>query len=122
MPFEEKSKINKAKTRYIVIFILVGMALIGVSFCWRTEGLWNPVDVILRTINSPLSNPLDWGAIWCSIRIALWGLGLFLISDAVATWAKICRLKKTMAFFYCLLVGASLLFLFGAFMLVHSIL
>jgi hypothetical protein len=118
----ENSLNSSARTKYIALFHLVGLALIGISFYWHRDGLNNPVAVIQRTINSPLSHPLDWGAIWCSIRIMLWGVGLFLIADALATSAMIYRLKKLASCLYCLLASAGLVFLFGSFMLLHSIL
>jgi hypothetical protein len=122
MKTAEISQSSSARTKYIALFNLVGLALIGISFSWHCDGLSNPAAVIQRTINSPLSHPLDWGAIWCSIRVMLWGVGLFLIADALATSAMVYRLKKLATCLYCLLASAGLVFLFGTFMLVHSIL
>ena len=114
-------KVRRKKARLVVLCNLVGLVLVGIASLWTNEGLRNPVDVVRRTAESPLSHPLDLGAIWCSVRITLWGLGLFLIADAMATWALIKRRKKLAVCFYCLLAVASLIFLFGAFYVVHSI-
>lgn len=118
---DSANQARRNKARLIVIFNLVGLALIGIASFWANDGLRNPMEVIRRTVKSPLNNPLDWGAILCSVRITLWGLGLFLIADAMATWAMINRLKTLAVCFYCLLAISSLIFLFGAFYLVHSI-
>src|SRR5215471_20034472 len=111
MQAAENFQNRPARAKYIAMFNLVGLALIGISFYWHCEGLINPASVVERTINSPLSHPLDWGAMWCSMRIILWGVGLFLIADALATSAMICRLKKMAVCLYCLLAGAGLVFL-----------
>lgn len=65
--------------------------------------------------------PFDWPAIWCSLKILLLSIGLFLFVDAQATWALVTKHKNLAAGIYLLLAVPSLGFLFGLYCLAKSV-
>ena len=109
------------KSKNIVIFILIGLAMIGASFFWPQGGPRNPVDIVRFAWNSSLDKLLDWAAIWNSIRVLLWTIAGFLIIDALATWAMVVKRTQLALIIYFLLPIPCLGFLFGVFCLLRAI-
>lgn len=71
---------------------------------------------------STWQNLFDWPAAWCSVKIILLSVGLFLVIDSVGTALALIHLKSLALSVFFLHIVPSLGFLTGAYFLIKALL
>lgn len=102
-------------------FFLLGIALIGVAL-FAPDAAKGPMSFLRYARHSTWGHWLDLAAAWCSIKIILLSIGLFLVIESIASVLLVRRLKILAwpMFFLHLLPGVGLLC--GFYYLVKSLL
>ena len=106
--------------RRTALFFLIGVCLLGFAFfAPDPHGDGRLFQVVRQT---SWHGPLDWEAAWCSVKIILLSLGLFLLIESCGTWLMKLGYVLMGVFVYLLHVVPFLGLLTGSYYLVKSLL
>jgi hypothetical protein len=107
--------------RQVGLLSLIGLGLFGIAFFAPDAGAHRGAffNVAMQTA---WQNPLDWPAVWCSVKIILLSIGLFLLIESMGTILAVKKYKSLALSVFSMQAVPLLGFLFGGFYLVKSLL
>lgn len=79
--------------KQIGFFSLVGFCLLGVAYLTPNATDQAGWEFFRTAKMSTWRHLYDWPAAWCSLKIVVFSLGLFLVIDAMGTLLALIRLK-----------------------------
>jgi len=106
----------------ISIFLLLGLAFIGLAFL-APDVTHNHQGSFFKVAAASLwREPFDFPAAWCSLKIILLSIGLFMLIEAIGSVLALLRLKKlALAVFSTQLLSVAV-FLIGNYYLIKALL
>ena len=103
-------------------FLLAGISLINIALFAPDADGQQTGDFFRLAARSPWGKPLDLVAAWCSCKIILLSLGLFLIIECLGTFLAVSNRKPLAWGIYALHVLPCLGFLLGGYYLLKALL
>jgi hypothetical protein len=100
---------------------LAGLLLVAIAFFSPDAG-HQPGAFFSVARQTTWRNLLDFPAAWCSVKIILFSLGLFLLIESAGTFLSVWKFKSLALSVFFLQVLPCLGLLFGGFYLVKSLL
>jgi hypothetical protein len=107
--------------RQISLLSLVGVGLLGFAFFVPDAGD-HPGSFFRVAMQTTWQNLLDWPAAWCSLKIILLSVGLFLIIESTGTVLAVKQLKPLVLPVFLMQAVPCLGFLLGGYYLIKSLL
>lgn len=108
--------------KQVYILGLVGLGLLGIVFFAPDAGRFQNASFWRIAMNTTWKNPLDFAAAWCSLKIILLSLGLFLLIESVGTVLSVFQYKFLALLVYFFQALPCLGFLLGGYYLVKALL
>ena len=95
---------NKQLVKSCCLLLLLGLSLIGLVFYvpGPNAAASRGFNFLNTALGKSWGNWLDLPAAWCSFKILLFSLGLFLIIEAVGTLMALVKCRVIAAAIYCL--------------------
>ena len=105
------------------ILLVAGISLISLAL-FTPDAAGPPVAGSFFKIatSSPWGRPFDLTAVWCSFKIILLSLGVFLVVDVLGTTLLVVKRKKLARMVYALHLAPCLGLLIGGYCLVKALL
>jgi len=103
-------------------FLLAGISLINIAIFAPDAGIHQAGDFFEMATQSAWAKPFDLVAAWCSCKIILLSLGLFLIIECLGTFLAVANRKPLAWIIYSLHVLPGLGFLLGGYYLLKALL
>ena len=107
--------------RQATLLTLAGLGLATIAFFAPDAGN-HPGAFFNVAMQTTWRNLLDFPAAWCSVKIILFSLGLFLLIESVGTFLSVWKFKSIALSVFFLQVLPCFGLLFGGFYLVKSLL
>jgi hypothetical protein len=107
--------------RQVSLLSLTGMGLLGIALFAPDAGR-HPGSFFSIATQTTWRNLLDWPAAWCSLKIILSSIGLFLVIESAGTVLSVRKRKSLALSVFFMQVVPCLGFLCGGFYLVKSLL
>ena len=107
--------------RQVGLLSLVGFGLLGFAFFAPNVG-GHSGSFFSVAMQTTWENLLDWPAVWCSLKIILLSVGLFLIIESTGTVLAVKKLKSLVLPVFLMQAVPLLGLLFGGYYLVKSLL
>ena len=109
------------RIREVASLFLIGIGLAGIGFFAPDAG-GHAGAFFSIAMSSPWLKLFDLGPAWCSVKIILFGVGLFLIFDSLAIVFGRAKMKGLALALFCLEGAAFMLSLGGFFFFAKSLL
>jgi hypothetical protein len=113
---------EQKELKQIRFFCIAGILLLAVVF-FAPDSTNRPGLGFFQTAKiSTWSNLYDWPAAWCSVKIILLSVGLFLVIDAIGSLLALVRLKSLALSVFLLHIIPATGLLFGGYYLLKALL
>jgi len=100
--------------------LLAGLFLINLALFAPEAGGYQAGDFFKQATRCTWGKPLQLPAAWCSCKIILFSLGLFLVIECLGTWLVVIQRQRLAWAVYALHCLPSLFFLMGSYYLVKA--
>jgi hypothetical protein len=107
--------------RQVSLLCLIGIGLFGIAF-FAPNAAPNPGLFFQPALHTSWRNVLDLPAVWSSIKIILFCIGLFLVIESAGTVLSLLKLKSLAFLVYFLQLVPCVGLLCGSYYLVKSLL